>query len=133
MTYLISLLLIGLSGFLLDWHRRSWRTAQNDTAMPEHERRFALSQYRRRMQASGTIGALGAAIGIGPVVPHKPWAIAIYLAALVGSCACIMLLAAIDAWATRQYFARVRSEQLTAQVKLARELSAACEAADAEE
>ena len=133
MTYLISLILIGLSGVLLDWHRRSWRAAQDDTAMPERERRFALSQYRRRMQASGIIGVLGAAIGIGPIVPREPWTMAIYLLALVGSCACIMVLAAIDAWATRQHFARIRSEQLTAQIKLARELAAARKAADAEE
>jgi hypothetical protein len=33
-----------------------------------------------------------------------------------------MLLAAIDAWATRQNFARLRSEQLAAQVKLVQEL-----------
>ena len=72
------------------------------------------------MQASGIIGVLGAAIGIGPLVPHEPWPMAIYLASLTGACGCIMVLAALDAWATRQYFARLRNEQLTAQIKLAR-------------
>ncbi len=125
LTSIISLILIGLSGVLLDSHRRAWRTAQQDTTKGERERRFALSQYRRRMQASGIIGMLGAAIGFGPLVPHEPWPMAIYLASLTGACGCIMALAALDAWATRQYFARLRNEQLTAQIKLARELHAA--------
>jgi hypothetical protein len=49
----------------------------------------------------------------------------LYVLFLAGACGCIMVLAALDAWATRQYYARVRSEQLTAQIKLARELTAA--------
>jgi hypothetical protein len=132
LTSIISLILIGLSGVLLDSHRRAWRAAQRDTTKGERERRFALSQYRRRMQASGIIGVLGAAIGIGPLVPHEPWPMAIYLASLTGACGCIMVLAALDAWATRQYYARLRNEQLTAQIKLARELHAASKSIDAE-
>jgi hypothetical protein len=34
----------------------------------------------------------------------------------------ITVLAAMDAWATRQHFARVQSEHISASVKLAREL-----------
>ena len=45
----------------------------------------------------------------------------------------IMLLAAIDAWSTRQYYARLRSEQLTAQIRLSRELIAARKSSDAGE
>ena len=131
-TYVISLLLIGLSGLLLDSHRRAWRAAANDTTKSERDRRFALSQYRRRMQASGIIGLLGAAIGIGPLVPLEPWPFVIYLATLSGACACIIVLAALDVWATRQYYARLRNEQLTAQIKMARELRAARKSADAD-
>ena len=65
------------------------------------------------MQASGIIGVLGAAIGMGPLVPREPWPLVIYLASLSGACGCIMVLAALDAWATRQYYARLRNEQLT--------------------
>jgi hypothetical protein len=132
LTSIISLILIGLSGVLLDSHRRAWRAAQQDTTKGERERRFALSQYRRRMQASGIIGVLGAAIGLGPLVPHRPWPMVLYLASLSGACGCIMVLAALDAWATRQYYARLRNEQLTAQIKLARELHASRKPADAE-
>lgn len=132
LTSIISLILIGLSGVLLDSHRRAWRSAQQDPTKSERERRFALAQYRRRMQASGIIGVLGAAIGIGPLVPREPWPLVVYLASLSGACGCIMLLAALDAWATRQYYARLRNEQLTAQIKLARELHAATKSADAD-
>jgi hypothetical protein len=122
-TYVISLLLIGLSGVLLDLHRRSWRDAQQDAALDERDRRFARSQYRRRTQASGIIGLLGAAIGVRPLVPHEPLAITLYLVALSLACLAIMLLAALDVWATRQNHARLQSEQLAAKIKLARELS----------
>jgi hypothetical protein len=122
-TYFLSLLLIGLSGLLLDLHRRGWRSAQQDLALSDRDRRFAQSQYRRRTKASGIIGILGAAIGLGPLIPPRPWPMAIYVASLGGSCAAIMLLAAIDAWASRQNFVRLQSEQLAAQIKLARELS----------
>jgi hypothetical protein len=117
-----SLLLIGLSGVLLDSHRRKWRAAQADDGLSDRDLRFEQAQYHRRMQASGGVGALGAAIGIRPLVPHDPWVMVIYLLSLVGACGCILLLALLDVVATRQNYARLRSEQLAAQVKLAREL-----------
>ena len=131
-TYAISLALIGLSGFLLDSHRRAWRAVEQDASVPEHERRYARSQYRRRMQASGIIGALGAAIGVRSLIPHEPLPMILYLLFLAGACLSIMLLAGLDAWATRQYYARLRSEQLTAQIKLARELARARQSSDVE-
>jgi hypothetical protein len=122
-TYFLSLVLIGLSGALLDLHRRGWRSVQQDETLSDTDRRFARSQYRRRTQASGIIGVLGAAIGVGPLIPPRPWPMAIYVSSLGGACVAITLLAAIDAWASRQNFVRLQSEQLAAQIKLARELS----------
>ncbi len=122
-VYATSLVLIGLSGLMLDMHRRSWRGAQQDPSLSDRDRRFAQAQYRRRTQASAIIGALGLAIGMGPLVPLRPWPMVLYVASLAGACGCILLLAAIDVWATRQNYARLRSEQLAAQMKLARELS----------
>jgi hypothetical protein len=116
-------MLIGLSGVLLDMHRRSWRESQQDGSLSERDLRFARSQYKRRMQSSGIIGVLGAAIGLAPLVPHEPMAFTVYLAAISAACMAIMLLAALDAWATRQNFVRVRSEQLAAQIKLARDVA----------
>src|SRR2546423_14823773 len=120
-TYVLSLFLIGLSGVLLDMHRRTWRAAREDKSLTNGDVRFARSQYRRRMQSSGIIGALGAAIGVVPLVPREPLAITLYLAVVTSACLVILLLAAIAISATRQNSLRIRSEQLAAQNKLARE------------
>jgi hypothetical protein len=131
-SFVLSLALLGLCGLLLDSHRRTWRHAQESTELSAREKRFALSQYRRRMQASGTIGLVGAAIAVGPLVPHRPEPMTLYLAALLAACAWIMLMAMLDFWATRQHYHRIRSEQMTAQVRLAMELRAAEQRRDAE-
>lgn len=121
-VYATSLVLIGLSGLFLDMHRRSWRAAQQDASLTERDRRFMQAQYRRRTQASAIIGVLGAAIGMEPLVPLRPWPMVIYVTSLAGACVCIMALAVLDAWASRQNYTRLRDEQLAAQVKLVREL-----------
>ena len=121
-TYIVSLFLIGLSGLLIDLHRRSWRAVQHMDSISTADLRFARSQYRRRIQASGTIGVLGAVLGVYPLVPRVPLPFTLYLVAITLACMAIMLLAALDAWATRQNFLRLRSEQLAAQIKLTREL-----------
>jgi hypothetical protein len=121
-TYVISLLLIGLSGVLLDLHRRSWRAARQIESISPADLRFARSQYRRRTQASGTIGVLGAVLGVYPLVPRAPLPFTLYLVAISLACLAIMLLAALDAWATRQNFLRMHSEQLATEIKLARDL-----------
>jgi hypothetical protein len=122
-TCIVSLLLIGLSGLLLDLHRRSWRTVQHIESISPGDLRFAQSQYRRRMQSSGTIGVLGAVLGVYPLVPRAPLPFTLYLVAISLACVAIMMLAALDAWASRQNFMRLRSEQLANQVQLARDLS----------
>lgn len=121
-VFVTSLVLIGLSGVLLDWHRRSWRAAQADTKISERELRFARAQYLRRRQASVIIGLLGFAVGLGPVVPHRPWPMSIYVLTMAVACLCMMVLAALDVFATRHHVARLRSEQLAAEIKLVRNL-----------
>src|SRR4051794_22246848 len=121
-TSTLSLLLIGLSGVMLDMHRRSWRNTQLNQKLAPNERRYALSQYRRRMQASGIIGVLGGAIGCEPLVPREPFWYVLYLVSVPGACFAIVMLALIDAWSSRQHYARIRTEQLTAEIKLTREL-----------
>jgi VIT1/CCC1 family predicted Fe2+/Mn2+ transporter len=121
-TCIVSLLLIGLSGLLLDLHRRSWRAIQQMDSISPGDLRFARSQYRRRTQSSGTIGVLGAVLGVYPLVPRAPLPFTLYLVAITLACMAIMMLAALDAWATRQNFLRLRSEQMAMQIKVARDL-----------
>jgi hypothetical protein len=111
-----SLILLGLSGVLIDWHRRSWRAARQNAELSDLQRRFARSQYHRRMQASGIIGVIGVAIGTEPLVPRAPWPMAFYLACLIGACACIMLLALLDVWATRQHFRRLHGQEVADEI-----------------
>lgn len=129
-AFFVSLMLLGLSGLLIDSHRRSWREARESATLPERDRRFARSMYRRRMQASMMIGVIGAGIGVGPIVPRQPGPMALYLAMLVVACAWIMLLALLDVWATRQHFQRLRTEQLAKQLQLALEMAATSETAE---
>src|SRR5882724_4342193 len=131
-VFVASLALLAVCGLLLDSHRRTWQHARDSDEFSPREKRYALSQYRRRMQASGTIGLVGAAIAVGPLVPHRPEPMTLYLAALLAGCTWIMLMALLDFWATRQHYHRIRSEQMTAQVQLAREIRAAQNRPEAE-
>jgi hypothetical protein len=123
--YVVPLVLLGISGLLLDSHRRAWRAAQSDNRLSERDRRFARSQYLRRMQASSIIGLIGAALACSPLVPAEPVAMAIYLAALGAACAALVLLALLDVLATRVNLRRIESEQIAAQMKLAMQMRAA--------
>ena len=130
----VSMTLLGIAGWLIDSHRRAWWVTQNSASLTERERQFARSLYRRRMMASGTIGAVGAAIGIWPIVQSDrgPWLLAIYTGLLLAACSWIMILAVIDFAATRQYYQRLRREQRAKQVELEAEIAAMREATDAE-
>lgn len=129
-TFMLSLILLGLSGLLIDSHRRGWHAADASTALSARDKRFALSQYRRRMQASSMIGVMGAAIAVWPIIPRQPGPMAMFMGALLAACGWIMMLALLDAWATRQHYRRLRDENLAAHVRLARELRASRDSAD---
>jgi len=121
-NYAFSLFLLVLSAALLVAHRRSWLAARGLAPGQGLEQRHALSQYRRRTQASGMIALLGIGIGLGPLVPNRPLPYTLYLGVLLGACLGLVLLAVLDAWATRQHYRRLRSAQMAAQIKLALEL-----------
>ncbi len=122
--YIVPLALIGLSGFLLDAHRRAWRTAQDDYRLTDRDRRFARSQYLRRTQGSSLIGIVGAAIACYPLV-QDPLAIILYMLALFAACVCMLMLAMLDVIATRHNAQRIENEQIAAQVKTAMKLRGA--------
>jgi hypothetical protein len=131
-AFVISLALLGMSGLLIDSHRRTWRDARESTTLADRDKRFAQSMFRRRMLASGMIGGIGAAIGVGPIVPREPLAMAAYLAMLLAACTWILLLAMLDIWATRRHYQQVRMEQLSKQLQLTVEMASMGEAAESE-
>ncbi len=131
---IISLTMLGLSGLLIDSHRRTWHEARDSAALSQADKKFARSMYFRRMQASGLVGLMGAAIGIWPIFDNqaRPWALLFYTAILLTACAWSMALAMLDIWATRRHFQRKRIEQLKKQVQLTVELASMGESPDAE-
>ena len=121
-TTILSLALLGISGLLIDAHRRRWRAVAADAAIAESNRRYAQAEYRRRMRASSAIGVVGAMIGIWPLVPRRPLWITVYLALLLIATLAILLLAVLDGWATSQRFHRLRTAQQILQARLAHDL-----------
>lgn len=126
-TYVVSLLLLALSGLLIDTHRRAWQRQQAQADLSESNRRFAYRQYRRRMLASATIGVVGALIGVHPVVPRQPAWMASYLAILLLLCLWILIAGMMDAAAGALQYRKERRKQLASHAKLTREL---CEASE---
>lgn len=124
---IISLTLLGLSGLLIDSHRRTWQEARESTSLSEADKSFARAMYLRRMQASAMVGVMGAAIGIWPAINQqaRPWALLLYTAILLVACAWSMALAVFDIWATRRHFHRKRMENLAKQLQLTVEMAAA--------
>jgi sulfite exporter TauE/SafE len=130
----ISLTLLGLSGLLIDSHRRTWREARESVSISAADKRFAWAMYLRRMQASAMVGLMGAAIGIWPAIDNRarPWALLLYTAILLVACALCMALALFDMWAMRRHFHRKRMETLTKQLQLTVEMAASGEGSASE-
>jgi hypothetical protein len=118
-----SLCLIGLSGLLIDSHRRSRQRLNRAVNIGEASRVFACAQFRRRMSASGMIGVLGVAIAVGPLVPRRPVPMTIYLAILLLGLGWIVLMALFDVFATHS---RYRELRRAAAAKLPTELERVC-------
>lgn len=131
---IISLALLGLSGLLIDSHRRTWRNARESQTLSQVDKQFARATYIRRMQASAMVGVMGAAIGVWPVfdAQARPWALLLYTALLLVACAWSMALAVLDLWATRRHFQRKRIEQLSKQLQLTVEMASLNESSQAE-
>lgn len=122
-AFCVSAVLLGLAGLLIDQHRRAYpRAAAGGDA---RSRRFAASQYRRRMVGSSTIGVVGALFGVQRLVPETPLWMAVYLAALLGGCMVILLCGLADALAGAKFYRRARLEDRLEQAALAFELERA--------
>lgn len=63
--------LIGVGVALMRSHLRSWNAQKGDASLPEKERRYLHSRFRRRMQASALLAVLGVLIPLGDIV--VPW------------------------------------------------------------
>lgn len=131
--FAISLTLLGLSGLLIDQHRRArWRaerehndqrrSAQSDDRSRARSFAFACWQYRRRMVGSSTIGVVGALFALLPIIPREPLPMTAYVAALVFGCLVIFLCGVLDAVAGARFYRRAKLEDRLQQAALAVEI-----------
>lgn len=110
-TSLLSLGLLCLSGWLLDSHRRDWRSAR-DSDTDSTAYRFARSRFLRRCVATGTIALVGALIALWPITPRLPFWVLGYASMLASLAALIFTLGVVDAWASARYHRAESQERL---------------------
>jgi len=123
--------LVGVGAGLMRWHVRSWRSRKQESDLPEKERRFLHSQFRRRMQASGVLFVIGILIPIGDVlIPWKqlpaavgPLAFILYWAGILLLALWVIVLGIADVIATsahsRAALGRIRRRQRELENELA--------------
>ncbi|MEN0112021.1 MAG: hypothetical protein AAF805_14975 [Planctomycetota bacterium] len=116
-TSLLSLLLLTLSGVLLDAHRREWWAACAVPAGDDAAGRFARRRRTRRTTATALIGVAGALVGVWPIVPRLPIWVLGYAAALASVALVVFALALIDAAASSRYYRDASRRALESQLE----------------
>ena len=98
------------------WHLRMRRLhEQADFTPKQHD--FYRRQFRRRIQVSAMLGLLGILLGIETWV-ERPLILAVVGLAMLILLLWIMLLACVDAFASRMHFDQIRSDYIVEQAKL---------------
>jgi xanthosine utilization system XapX-like protein len=123
-SVLIAGVILSASAGLLVGHVRAWRRAQAGPLEPA-ERDYRRRQFRRRMQCSSMMGSLAIAIVVGRLlmlIPAPPLVIFVFWCVVVLLVGWILLLALVDMWATKHYFARLHEHCLIERAKLQVEL-----------
>ena len=123
-SLLISILLLLAALGLIYWHIRSWRAAQQADLLP-NELDFYRRQFRRRMQTSAMLGFLAVILLAGEFLTrwlHSQLFFAIYWIATLLLVLWVVLLAAVDIWATQYHFGKLRQKCLIEQAKLHAEI-----------
>lgn len=123
-AWLIPAAIIALGGALLVWHWRSWRSVRGQDAEPI-EVGYQRRRFRRRMQTSGMLVLLGAALAGGQAIsPEEHPSLFVFFwlgVALLALWA--MALALTDVLATRAHVGRLVRRQMAAHAKLQAELA----------
>lgn len=103
-TTIFAALLVALSLTMLAVHWAAWRKADHG-GLSQRDQQFARKQFRRRTQASGMLGAIGLLMLTTQWVEEASMQLVLWLAIL---CAVlwVILMALIDWWSTRTFFAR---------------------------
>jgi len=113
------ILLLTATGLLLS-HVWAWRAFQQQPLEAE-ELDFRRRQFRRRMHTSAMLGLLAIAVLIGYVLTwwlRSGWFALVFWTAVMVLACWVMLLAAMDIWATKRHFGRLRQHYVIEQAKL---------------
>ena len=120
----VSVLLFLAAVGLMVSHVRTWRAFQH-AELDAEEFDYRRRQFRRRMQTSAMLGLLAVAMLVGYVLTlwiRSGWfALTFWIAVMALAC-WVALLAAVDIWATKHHFGRLRHHCLLEQAKLQAEL-----------
>jgi len=110
------LIVIGL--LMIRAHVIAWRRQKQDDSLDELDRKHYAARYRRRLQTSALITALGFLIPLGDLPwlwKQRPAIATAYWAVILLAPLWIILLAAADLWATQTYgrvaLSRIRQKQ----------------------
>jgi len=117
LTTAFSVLLVVLSGVLIVSHRRAWRRVEEEDR-DEKQREFARRQKRRRIQASGMIGIVGAAMFVGQFLANMPLLMGFYWSGVILLVLWFLILAIADVVATQQHYSRLRRDIMIEEAKL---------------
>jgi hypothetical protein len=87
-------------------HVRSWRLQRHDPALSQADLERYYRRYRRRMQTSGMIAALGVLLAVGdqlPILQRRPLLAGLYWTAVLALVGWVTLLGMADLLATRAH------------------------------
>lgn len=123
-AWFIPLAIVLLGGGLLAWHWQSWRAAREQNDEPG-ELAYQRRRFRRRMQTSGMLCLLGAAMAGGQAIPPRqhPSLFVFFWTGVALLALWAMALAVTDLLATRIHVGRLVRRQLAEQAKLQAELT----------
>jgi UDP-N-acetylmuramyl pentapeptide phosphotransferase/UDP-N-acetylglucosamine-1-phosphate transferase len=116
----VSAILLLTAAALLVSHVWAWRASQRQE-LDTGERDYRRRQFRRRMHTSATLGLLGVAVLIGYLLTlwfQASWLALVFSASVMVLLCWVVLLAAMDIWATKRHFGRLRQDCLVEQAKL---------------
>ena len=117
--------LIAVGSLFMRWHVKEWQREQVDPALDEYDKNHYRARYRRRMQTSGMIVALGILIPLWDWLWERQFVIAGTIVAFLvfGLLAWVILMALGDMYSTRSHsqvaMSKVRQKQRELERKVA--------------
>lgn len=107
---------------LMTWHIRSWGV-QRASGLEPKEYDYRRRQFGRRMQTSALLAIIAVSLPIGVwLIRIRPAAGVIYWGAVLLLVAWVGILAAIDIWATKYFYGKLRDTYRIEQARLQAEL-----------